>query len=110
MRDCGAYDEKPGVYYMHEDQVPIFVRATVTLHQTNGNPHISSGKGPPDQLWEIRVYRLEVRTLSYWWCAADLQRNHDPEGAQLNFEQVWGERVWAHQELLAQEREADKQD
>lgn len=104
MRQNGSHDP-PSDHFMHKDQVDTFVAASIALHQTKGNPHTKNG--PPDQLWEIRVHSFKVDTNSYWWCTMDLKKNDDPNGAQLN-QTCLGERVWAHPELLAQERRAEE--
>lgn len=106
----GAYSP-PAVHYMHESEVDTFVEASIRLHQTEGNPHIKERTGgkPPDQLWEIKVSRLSVNTNSYWWCCTDLQNNEDPRGAQLN-DPSWGNRIWAHPELLRHEARLEEEE
>lgn len=86
-------------HMMHMSQVETFVKATVDLHHTRGNVH--SGVRL-DNLWEVRVNKLNLDTKAYWWGSPE-QKNNDPNGAKIN-DTNWGERVWAHPELLAEER------
>lgn len=93
----------PSTYMMHESQVETFIKATIRLHHTHGNPHTKSN---PENLWEIRVDQLTVEAKSYWWCCEDLQNNNDPKGAQLNHSvhSPRSRRVWAHPDLIAEEK------
>lgn len=110
VRRKGIYP-RPSVHFMHESQVDTFVEASIRLHQTEGNPHIKDRTGgvPPDQLWEIKVGHLELNTASYWWCCADLGKNEDPKGAQLN-DPKSPIRVWAHPELLRHEARLEEEE
>lgn len=103
----GKRSEYQARHMMHESQVEIFVQATIKLHHSPGyNPHNGV---KTDNLWEIKVSKVETEVESYWWCVPDLQNNRDPKGAQLNRE-TFGERVWAHPKLLEQEGREEQYD
>lgn len=93
---------QPHLHMMHESQVDVFVRASINLHHVVGNPHNGVRV---DNLEEITVCRLDVHTVSYWWCIENLMDNDDSKGAQLNQESSPSERVFVHPDLLAAERE-----
>lgn len=100
------HDDHPQIHYMHESQVDAFVYAKIQLHHVVGNPHHRDAEGKPiecklDNLWEIKVARLDTQTISYWWSAPSLQSN-DPLSAKLN-QLTFFERIWAHPELTAYE-------
>lgn len=108
MRKQGSMPATTTTHMCHVGQVEQLVKASVKLHHGTGNPH--TGR-PLDNLWEIRVQKLKVETVSYWWCCEDLQRNHSPAGAQLNeINHGISSRVWAHPELLTFEREKARQE
>lgn len=90
----------PTIHMCHESQVELLVKASINLH------HLRL-----ENLWFIRVQKLELETRSYWWCTENLDKNHDPNGAQLNYPKYSStDRVWAHPDLLKEEREAERQE
>lgn len=96
----------PSSHYMHVDQVGIFMSATINLHHGVGNIHLESGKQKLDNLWRIRIVEFPLQTSSYWWCVPDLQRNGDPNGAQIN-DSTSGVDVWRHPELVKEDEKAE---
>jgi hypothetical protein len=99
----------PRTHMMHQSQVDTFLKATIRLHHTHGNPHLEPAKQMLANLWEVRVHGVEVPTVSYWWCAESLQAK-DAKGAKLNPPSIRSTRLWAHPDLLASETEDRRRD
>lgn len=98
----------PLTYMMHEAEVETFIKATVKLHHTLGNPNHLDSEGRQvvlklDNLWEIIVLRVAVDTATYWWCSEKLCKG-DTFGARLNEISDY-RRVWANPKLLQLEKE-----
>lgn len=92
----------PTIHMMHESQVDTFARATIELHAGKGNPKT----GPLNNLWYLTVTPLSVETESYWWCHPELKANNRSDGAQLNKCYQNEKRLWAHPDLIADEKRA----
>lgn len=96
---------------MHESQVETFLAALLKLHYSPGiNPH---SQLKCSELWEVKLGKLRTETVSYWWCSPSLGVKFpgddfhpdiwaEPKQAKLN--NIEYQRLWAHPELLQQER------
>jgi len=94
-------NQMPTHYYMHKDDVALFLRATVELHYQPGkNPYNGASTA---LLWKVEVsdnYESSVK----WWTTPGLGLGVVTlEGAEtLNFYSI--SRVWTHPDLLEQEK------
>lgn len=100
----------PSAYMMHESQVETFKIAIILLHHEVGNPHHKDEEGKPkslplNNLWQLEVYKIDLQSEARWWSSPT---NHlSTDGAKLN-SLTSRERLWAHPDLLASEREAEE--
>jgi hypothetical protein len=107
---------------MHESQVGDYIAAKLELHWEPGhNPHwykVRVKTMTPEQahdmsltsvLWEITVVRFNderLRAIAYWHTTPGLHEK-DGEGAHvINTHNT--HRVWAHPDLLEDERRAEE--
>lgn len=91
---------KPTIHMMHENDVKLFIEATLNLHYEPGiNPY--NGE-KTSTVWEIRSEPVRLRG-KFWWTQPDLGKGgKDARGATLFGEPNLPSKLeWRHPELTA---------
>lgn len=110
---------------MHVSQVQDFVKAKLELHWEPGvNPRkykmlLQDGATPSQArngsraavMWEIRVSRFDPKQAEeFWHTTPGLGQELSRDGARVLQTYKHDERVWAHPDLLADEKRAEEQE
>ncbi len=88
-------------HFMHRDQVSTFLSACLELHFHPGiNPYT---KGKTSELWEVCSAEL-AEPKAYWWSTVGLGKFASAKGAEVSSFHQNCKRLWAHPDLIRQER------